>query len=57
MKGDIISDHFLMLWFQKDSLFTVSFGLLGFFGGGGRSGLFPKFYHFLLLFPFVNKCH
>ena len=20
MKGDVISDHFLMLWFQKDSL-------------------------------------
>ena len=25
MKGDVISDHFLMLWFQKDSLDTVSF--------------------------------
>ena len=23
MKGDVISDHFLMLWFQKDSLDTV----------------------------------
>ena len=25
MKGDVISDHILMLWFQKDSLDTVSF--------------------------------
>ena len=25
MKGDVISDHFLMLWFQKDSLDTVGF--------------------------------
>ena len=25
MKGGIISDHFLMLWFQKDSLDTVGF--------------------------------
>ena len=25
MKGDVISDPFLMLWFQKDSLDTVSF--------------------------------
>ena len=30
MKGVIISDHFLMLWFQKDSLDTV-----GFRGGPG----------------------
>ena len=25
MKGDFISDHFMMLWFQKDSLDTVGF--------------------------------
>ena len=25
MKGDVISDHFLMLWFQKDSPDTVGF--------------------------------
>ena len=25
MKRDVISDHFLMLWFQKDSLDTVGF--------------------------------
>ena len=25
MKGGVISDHFLMLWFQKDSLDTVGF--------------------------------
>ena len=27
MKRDVISDHFLMLWFQKDSLDTVGLGL------------------------------
>ena len=31
MKGDVISDHFLMLWFQKDSLGTVGFRT---YGGG-----------------------
>ena len=25
MKEDVVSDHFLMLWFQKDSLDTVCF--------------------------------
>ena len=25
MKGDVISNHFLMRWFQKDSLDTVGF--------------------------------
>ena len=25
MKGDVISGHFLMLWFQEDSLDTVGF--------------------------------
>ena len=29
MKGDVISDHFLMLWFQKDSLVTVGFRTYG----------------------------
>ena len=33
MKGDVISDHFLMLWFQKDSLDTVGFRT---YGGGSR---------------------
>ena len=28
LKGDVISDHFLMLWFQKDSLDTVGLGLV-----------------------------
>ena len=32
MKGDVISDHFLMLWFQKYSLDTVGFKT---FRGGG----------------------
>ena len=26
MRGDVIPGHFLMLWFQKDSLDTVGFG-------------------------------
>ena len=25
MEGDVITDHFLMLWFQKDSRVTVGF--------------------------------
>ena len=29
MKGDVKSDHFFMLWFQKDSLDTVGFRTLG----------------------------
>ena len=28
MKGDVISDHFLMLWIQKDFLDTVNFSTL-----------------------------
>ena len=36
MKGDVISDHFLMLWFQKDSLDTIGFSTFrNFFGGEG----------------------
>ena len=27
MKGGVISDHFLMPWFQKDSLDAVDLGL------------------------------
>ena len=33
MKGDVISDHFLMLWFQKYSPDTVGFRT---FRGGHR---------------------
>ena len=33
MKADVISDHFLMLWFQKDSVDTVSFRT---YGGGSK---------------------
>ena len=33
MKGDVISDHFLMLWFQKDSLDTIG---LRTYGGGAK---------------------
>ena len=29
MKGDVISDHFLMLWLQKDSLDTVGYRTYG----------------------------
>ena len=29
MKGDKVSDHFLMLWFQKDYLDTVGFRTYG----------------------------
>ena len=39
LKGDVISDHFLMLWFQKDSLDTVRFKNFRTFGGG------PGFLH------------
>ena len=34
IKGDVISDHFLMLWFQKDSLDTVGFRTFRTFRGG-----------------------
>ena len=34
LKGDVISDHFLMLWFQKDSLDTVGFRTFRTFRGG-----------------------
>ena len=34
MKGGVISDHFLMLWFQKDSLDTVGFRTFRTFRGG-----------------------
>ena len=39
MKGDVISDHFLMLRFQKDSLDTVVFRTFRNFRGGGGGGL------------------
>ena len=34
MKGDVISHHFLMLWFPKDSLDTVGFRTFRTFRGG-----------------------
>ena len=34
MKGDVISNHFLMPWLQKDSLDTVGFRT---YGGGVQS--------------------
>ena len=50
MKGDVISDHFLMLWFQKDSLDTVGFRT---FRGRGVEMLL-NFTDFLGVFP--NCC-
>ena len=41
MKEDVISDYFLMLWFQKDSQDTVSFRTL-------RSGV-PKIKSWILV--------
>ena len=38
MKGDLISDHFLMLWFQKGSLDTVGFSTFKTLGRGRGSG-------------------
>ena len=35
MKGVVISDNFLMLWFQKESLDTVGFRTSRTLGGGG----------------------
>ena len=38
MKGDVISDHFLMLWLQKDFLDTVGFRTFRTFRGEGEGG-------------------
>ena len=48
MEGYVISDQFLMLWFQKDSLDTVGFRTFRTFSGEGVAGLglSPKFYQF-----------
>ena len=35
LMGDVISDHFLMLWFQKDSLDLDTVGFRT-YGGGAR---------------------
>ena len=52
MKGDAISDHFLMLWFQKDSKKIQSvLVLLGLLGGDVGLGNFPKFDHFFSASP------
>ena len=34
MKGDVTTDHFLMLQFQEDSVDTVGFSTYDFFLGG-----------------------
>ena len=38
MKGDVVSDHFLTLWFQKDSLDTVGFMTFRTVRGGRGQG-------------------
>ena len=38
MQGDVVSDHFLTLWFQKDSLDTVGFMTFRRFRGGRGQG-------------------
>ena len=43
MKGDDISDHFLMLWFQKDYLDTVGFRTFRTFRTFRRGGGGPEF--------------
>ena len=49
MNGDVISHHFLMLWFQNDSLYKVGFRTFGtffislFFLGGGLGVLMSKY--------------
>ena len=40
MKGDVIYDHSLMLWFQKDSLDTV--GLRSYVGGFQQNKIYQK---------------
>ena len=39
MKGDVVSDQFMMLWFQKDSLNTVGFRTFGMFRVGDKGVL------------------
>ena len=51
IKGDVISDYFLMLWFQKDSQDTVSFRTF-------RSGV-PKIKSWILVDQsdiWISKC-
>ena len=46
MKGDVLSDNFLMLWFKKDSLDTVGFRNFSTFRGGGGPGALNKIMDF-----------
>ena len=50
MKGDVISDHFLMLRFQKDSLDTVGFRTYGLMAGGSRIQIQIVTFLFFLFF-------
>ena len=51
-----ISDHFLMLWLQKDFLDTVAFRTFRTLWGGGVTGLglFPKFYQLFLVASLIT---
>ena len=40
MEGEVISEHFLMLWFQKDSLETVGFRTFMTWVGGAENFIF-----------------
>ena len=58
MKGDVTSDHFLMLCFQKDSLDTVGFRTFRTFSGEGVAGLGLNFTNFFLVgFPKAKNTH
>ena len=46
IKGDVISDHFLMLWFQKDFLDTVNFRTFRTFREGAGPGVLNKIVDF-----------
>ena len=50
MKGDVISDHFLMLWFQKYSPYTVGFGT--FRGGSPVKDFVLNYTNFFLVLSF-----
>ena len=49
MQGYVISDHFFMLWFQKDSLDTVGFRtfMIFFCFLGGGPGVLNKIVDFV----------
>ena len=46
VKGDVMSNQFLMLWFQKDSLDTVGFRTFRTLRGAGSPGVLNKIVDF-----------